>query len=467
MTALRAAGITDPGQVRAQNQDAFYVAEDLVLIADGMGGYAGGEVAAAIAAEVVGARFLEDGSANGLEAAVAAANRRIFERGVEPGLEGMGTTLVAAALVGSGPSVRVLVANVGDSRAYLLRAGSLRQLTEDHSVAAELVRLGRLEEVEGQEHPGRHVLTRALGVDRDVAPDLIEVQPQPGDRLLLCSDGLSNELGDDQILALLRVGEPSDAARSLVAAANAHGGLDNVTAVVADVDVDDDAAAGTRRPAAAAAGVGAVAAGSKAASGASPAPAAPTSATSAATSTVRPVATTETGAAATRLVTAVPASPSVAVRPVLTARERRRRRREDRRARRAYNKWVSFRGALFLLAVVAVLVGGYVVLRWYGTSNYVVAIHGRRVVILQGQPGGFLWWPQKVVVAYHFGLHQVPQSEWPAFRSGQQESTLKDAMHFVANWHLQWQRMTGNLPNTTTTTTSSTTTTLLSTTGGT
>jgi serine/threonine protein phosphatase PrpC len=464
MTGLRAAGITDPGRVRAQNQDAFYVAEDLVLIADGMGGYAGGEVAAAIAAEVVGARFSEDGSANGLEVAVADANRQIFERGVEPGLEGMGTTLVAAALVGSGPVARVLVANVGDSRAYLLRDGSLRQLTEDHSVAAELVRLGRLEKDEGQEHPGRHVLTRALGVDRDVAPDLIEVEPEPGDRLLLCSDGLSNELDDDQILALLGVGEPSDAARSLVAAANAHGGLDNVTAVVADVALDDDAPDGTGRPAAAV-GVGAVAAGSAAAPGASPAPASPPSATSAVTSTVRAVASTEAGAASTRLVTAVPSSPSVAVRPVLTARERRRRRREDRRARRAYNKWVSFRGALFLLAVVAVLVGGYVVLRWYGTSNYVVAIHGRRVVILQGQPGGFLWWPQRVVVAYHFGLHQVPQSEWPSFRAGQQESTLKDAMHFVANWHLQWQRMTGNLPTTTTTT--STTTTLLSTTGGT
>ncbi len=457
MTALRATGITDPGQVRAQNQDAFYVAEDLVLIADGMGGYAGGVVAAAIAAEVVGARFLEDGSANGLEAAVAAANRQIFERGVEPGLEGMGTTLVAAAVVGSGSAARVLVANVGDSRAYLLRDGSLRQLTEDHSVAAELVRLGRLEEDEGQEHPGRHVLTRALGVDRDVAPDLIEVEPQLGDRLLLCSDGLSNELDDDQILALLRVGEPSDAARSLVAAANAHGGLDNVTAVVADVALDDDAPEGTGRPAAAAAG-------SAAGSGASPEPAASTSATSATSARVRAVTSTAAGAASTRLVTAVPASPSVAVRPVLTARERRRRRREDRRARRAYNKWVSFRGALFLLAVVAVLVGGYVVLRWYGTSNYVVAIHGRRVVILQGQPGGFLWWPQKVVVAYHFGLHQVPQSEWPTFRSGQQESTLKDAMHFVANWHLEWQRITGHLSTTTTT---STTTTLLSTTGGT
>ena len=123
MTTLRAAGITDPGQVRTQNQDAFYVADALILIADGMGGYAGGEVAAAIAAEVVGAHFAEDGSARGLEAAVADANRQIFERGTEPGLEGMGTTLVAAALVGDGAAARVLVANVGDSRAYLLHDG--------------------------------------------------------------------------------------------------------------------------------------------------------------------------------------------------------------------------------------------------------------------------------------------------------------------------------------------------------
>jgi PPM family protein phosphatase len=467
MTALRAVGITDPGQVRAQNQDAFYVADDLVLIADGMGGYAGGEVAAAIAAEVVGAHFKEDGSAIGLEEAVADANRQIFERGVEPGLEGMGTTLVAAAVVGSGTTARVLVANVGDSRAYLLRGGELRQLTEDHSVAAELVRLGRLEEDEGQEHPGRHVLTRALGVDRDVAPDLIDVAPEPDDRLLLCSDGLSNELDDEEILALLRVGTPSDAARSLVAAANAHGGLDNVTAVVADL-VDGDAVGGTDRAGGAAAGVLGTA---EAVSAAASAPtafarAAPANDT-ATTSTVRAVATSEPAATAgTRVVSSLPSTPSVAVRPVLSARERRRRRREDRRARRAYNKWVSFRGALFLLAVIAVLVGGYLVLRWYGTSNYVVTVHGRRVVILEGQTGGFLWWPQKVVVAYHFGLHQLPEGEWSAFRSGQQESTLKDAMHFVANWHLDWQRVTGHLPSATTTTTSSTTTTLY-TTGGT
>lgn len=459
MTTLRAAGVTDPGQVRPQNQDAYYVADALILIADGMGGYAGGEVAAAIAAEVVGAHFAEDGSASGLEAAVADANRQIFERGTEPGLEGMGTTLVAAALVGDGAAARVLVANVGDSRAYLLHDATLRQLTEDHSVAAELVRLGRLEEVEGHEHPGRHVLTRALGVDRDVEPDLIELAPVAGDRLLLCSDGLSNELDDDEILALLRVGTPADAARALVAAANAHGGLDNVTAVVADLDDAGDALASDQGEVVAVA-AGTVAAGTAAPGAVGPAPVAPPPAAGAATTTTgttRAIASTS-AAAATRRVSAVPSMPSVAVRPVLTARERRRRRREDRRARRRYNKWISFRGGLFLLAFAGVLVGVFVVLRWYGTSNYVVTVHGRHLVILQGQTGGFLWWPQKVVVSYHFGIRQVPPAQWPSIRSGQQESTLSDAMRYVANWHLAWQRDTGHLP---TTTTSSTTTTLL------
>ena len=152
MTTFDASGVTHAGQVRAQNQDTFYVSDDLVLIADGMGGYAGGEVAAAIAAEVVEASFEGNATPSGLEDAVLDANRRIFERGVEPGLEGMGTTLVAAGMVVTKGHTGLLIVNVGDSRAYLLRAGSLRQLTEDHSVAAELVRMGRIDEGEGADN---------------------------------------------------------------------------------------------------------------------------------------------------------------------------------------------------------------------------------------------------------------------------------------------------------------------------
>lgn len=447
MTTLVASGITDPGQVRTQNQDAFFVGEDLVLIADGMGGYAGGEVAAQIAADVVGERFNDDRSADGLRDAVADANRQIYERGVEPGLEGMGTTLVALAVVSTDPAPRLLLANVGDSRAYLLRDGGLRQLTEDHSVAAELVRLGRLEEEEGAEHPGRHVLTRALGVERDVEPDLIEIEPRPGDRLLLCSDGLSNELDDEQIRSMLAVGDPTDAARALVAAANAHGGLDNITAVVADVVEPGTPPALAEEPASTsvAAGNGGGARGG----GAPGAAALVSSSAGPITSSLGVVASTAT---VHRTTSVLPEGPSLAVRPVLSGRVRRRRRREERRDRRAYNKWVSFRGTLFLLALVGVLVGGYAVLRWYGTENYVVTVRGDQLVIVQGQPGGFLWWPQKVVVAERFGLHQIPLAARRSVVAGVTEPSLADAKRFIANIHGQWTGTTSTTAPTTTST---------------
>lgn len=418
MTTLDAAGVTHPGQVRAQNQDTYFVSVDLVLIADGMGGYAGGEVAAAIAAEVVETSFVGHATPTGLETAVLDANRRIFERGVEPGLEGMGTTLVAAGLVLSGGRTRLLVANVGDSRGYLLRDGALRQLTEDHSVAAELVRMGRIDEGEGAEHPGRHVLTKVLGVDRDVEPDLLELEPFEGDRLLLCSDGLSNELDDDEISSLLSVGSPTDAARALVAAANAHGGLDNITAVVADV-VGGAPNAGEPQ--------------------------------TMAVPIVRP------RDRAQKTPVAAPTTPSLEVRPVLSKWERFQRRREDRRRRRAHNKWVSFRGAVFMVAFAAVLVGGYVVLRWYGTQTYLVTLRHDRVVVIQGRIGGFLWWHPQVVLHERYGPAELPPQIRPGLFAGIQETSLTDAKHFINLMHRQWLIAHGRItvPSTTTTTISS------------
>lgn len=431
MSTLRAAGTTDAGQVRGQNQDSFFVRDDLVLIADGMGGYAGGEVAAEIAVDVVASAFASDTTARGLAEAFHDANRRIFERGGEPGLEGMGTTLVGAALVATPAGERLLVANVGDSRGYLLRDGALRQLTEDHSVAAELVRMGRIEEQEEGEHPGRHVLTRALGVEEDVAPDVVELEPRAGDRLLLCSDGLSNELGESELRSLLEVGEPSDAARALVAAANAHGGLDNITAVVADVVTDPTGAASPARE-----------------SGTSPEPLeaieAPSGPGGGVALAVAPSAVA-VAEARTGTITRVSAPTiGVPIRPVLTAREQRRRRREEYRARRSLNKWVSIRGAVFLLAIAAVLVGAYAVLRWYGTSNYVATVQGRGIIVLQGQTGGFLWWPQKVVYRFDYGQQQIPQLARPALRAGVQEPSRAAAIQYVNGLHAQWKHSVGN-----------------------
>ena len=207
MTALRAAGITDPGQVRSQNQDTFFVADDLVLIADGMGGLRGRRGRRGDRRRGRRGALRRDGSATGLEDAVLDANRQIFERGVEPGLEGMGTTLVAAAVVRAGNLAGCCSRTWGTRAATCCepaRCVSSPRTTPSppSSSGSDASRRTRAPST-----PGRHVLTRALGVDRDVEPDLIELDPRDGDRLLLCSDGLSNELDDDQIVALLAVGD--------------------------------------------------------------------------------------------------------------------------------------------------------------------------------------------------------------------------------------------------------------------
>jgi protein phosphatase len=148
----------------------------------------------------------------------------------------MGTTIAAVALVTDGGEKRLAIVNVGDSRAYLLQQGQLSHLTSDHSLVADLVRAGELSEEEARTHPRRNVLTRALGVAPDVEPHVSQAVPARGDRLLLCSDGLFNELDEDEIAAVLStVTEPNAAAEQLVLAAKEHGGSDNITAVVLDV----------------------------------------------------------------------------------------------------------------------------------------------------------------------------------------------------------------------------------------
>src|SRR5205807_1797810 len=160
-----------------------------------------------------------------------------------PDQRGMGTTLTAVALVNEDGEERLAVVNVGDSRAYLLQQGELEQLTEDHSLVEQIVRDGRLTPAEAQVHPQRSIITRALGLDPEVEVDSWELTPYKGDRLLLCSDGLTNEVTDDEIATTLRaVSDPEEAAKQLVNEARDHGGNDNITCVVVDVVDDDDRA---------------------------------------------------------------------------------------------------------------------------------------------------------------------------------------------------------------------------------
>jgi PPM family protein phosphatase len=240
MKLTQIAAVTDPGRRRRQNEDAYVVQPPLFAVADGMGGAQAGEIASRIAASA-----LRDSGSGPGEDAVAAliqeANRRVYEAAAsDDARAGMGTTMTAA-LFGAG-SVRI--GHVGDSRAYRVRDGVLEQLTEDHSLVAELVRSGKLSPEEADVHPQRSVITRVLGTDPEVDVDTFEVEARPGDIFMICSDGLTSMVDDDAILSVL--GQPGRAleqrAHSLVDAANRGGGEDNITVILfelGDGDPDD------------------------------------------------------------------------------------------------------------------------------------------------------------------------------------------------------------------------------------
>src|SRR6266511_2492757 len=235
---VTAAAATDIGLVREGNEDSYLTEEPLFAVADGMGGHRGGEVASQLAVETLEKRFKQ--GAGDLPDQVQEANRVVFERSVvDEKVAGMGTTLTAALVEGD----RVRLAHVGDSRAYLLRDGDLRLLTEDHTLVHRMVTEGEISKDEAETHPQRSVLPRALGVDNVVDVDDDTVQVRPGDRLLLCTDGLTSMVSEQAIEEALRgVPDPQEAARRLVHLANEGGGTDNTTVVV--LDFSDDAVAG-------------------------------------------------------------------------------------------------------------------------------------------------------------------------------------------------------------------------------
>jgi serine/threonine protein phosphatase PrpC len=229
---------SNTGNKRRRNEDSFVVAPPLFAVADGMGGAQAGEVASKLAAAAL--EDTDPGSAGGEERVVALiqeANRRVYERSnADPAASGMGTTITAALVEGT----RVTFGHVGDSRAYLLRNGVMDQLTEDHSLVNELMKSGKLSPEEAETHPQRSVITRALGTDPDVDVDTFVVEAQEGDLFLICSDGLTTMVDDEDILELLeRHHDDLDrAAKSLVAAANRAGGEDNITVVAFSISAD-------------------------------------------------------------------------------------------------------------------------------------------------------------------------------------------------------------------------------------
>ncbi len=244
MIELRAAGVTDAGRVRTANQDRFLIVADRIyVVADGMGGHRGGEVAAQMTVEALGTNTDSIQSTNDLVTRLEQTNQAVLDRSNEdPELRGMGTTVTAVALFrpdAKNPVISII--NVGDSRTYRMRAGEFGQLTEDHSVVAELMRTGRLSPEEARGHRQRSVLTRAVGVEPKLETDTLEVLVNRGDRFMLCSDGLYSEVPDLRIAAVLRqLGDPNEAAKELVRLALQNGGRDNVTVLIIDVLDDKD-----------------------------------------------------------------------------------------------------------------------------------------------------------------------------------------------------------------------------------
>jgi serine/threonine protein phosphatase PrpC len=250
LTRWRYAAATDTGLVRQSNQDAIYVDDRLAMVADGMGGHAAGEVASAMAIDLIRDGFDVRSTVEGLYDAISAANLAVLKNAREdPAHFGMGTTVIAVGLTTDGGGVTSpTLFHVGDSRAYQLRDGALRQLSDDHSVAEEWVRMGRLTSEEAAVHPRRHQLTRGVGVEDTIAIDVVSLNAEPGDRILLCSDGLSNELDNDTLARLSSVPFTlEESVAQLMESAREAGGRDNISAVLLEFDEVEVAAEPIKR----------------------------------------------------------------------------------------------------------------------------------------------------------------------------------------------------------------------------
>jgi protein phosphatase len=418
-TALRWAGATDVGQVRSNNQDRYIGRPQagLWVVADGMGGHQGGEIASQLACEALAEGFGEH-SIVGLVDAIDAANAAVHQAGAEdPELAGMGTTVVAIALVRDNDDEVLAVANVGDSRAYRLADGVLEQLTEDHSLVADMVREGSLSAEEAATHPQRNILTRVLGVYDEVPVDVITVSPHHGDRYLLCSDGLFNEVPEEAIASVLRrLVDPAEAADELVRRAVQSGGRDNVTVLLVDVVADGG------RSGRASAALGDTATGHESQertrdhTGEHLAP-------YSGGAYAHPDADADEDDAAPRH--------SVGARSGRRGFGRRRGADDAPRHRTRAQRRLTWRGALFTLVVLAVLGGAFATIQWYGRAAYFVGFTGDEVAIFRGRPGGLLWIDPERVETTGIQRADVPADTLDVLDAGKEQPTLDDAHTYV------------------------------------
>ena len=426
MTTFRAGAATDKGMVRANNQDSQLVLDGrLFAVADGMGGHRGGEVASATALDALGDAWSE-ATAAALRAGVVGANEAVFAKAShDPELRGMGTTLTVLALVvDEAGQERLAIANVGDSRAYRL-TDQLVQVTDDHSLVESLVRQGRLTAEEAVTHPQRNILTRALGIEPQVEVDVWVLSPVPGDRFLLCSDGLFNEVEPDVITSTLRaLADPTQAANELVRLANEGGGRDNITCVVVDI------VEGPGTPTDAVSRVGTASEPDLAGYGpaTTPTPVASVFEESGAVPPPPPLPPVPDGAPGAAggpdppLIGALPDRlPDDEASPAAGPAAPRQRR-------------FTWRVAVFIVALIGLVAAVAGVLVYYGRNTYYVAFDDAgQVTIYKGRPGGFLIFDPTVAQATDIGEADLRETDADRVHAAGDQATLADAEAFVAN----------------------------------
>jgi PPM family protein phosphatase len=409
LITLNAGAASDVGRVRDLNEDRYLVAERIFAVCDGLGGHQAGEVASETAAHTLESAFTEP-TVDCLIEAVREANRAIWEIAQDqPDKRGMGTTLTAVAVVEQEGEDQLALINVGDSRGYLLRDGELTQLTEDHSLVAEMERDGRLTHEEARVHPQRAVITRALGLEPDVEIDHLELLPYRGDRLLLCSDGLTNEMADDQIGSTLRrLADPNEAAKDLVTQARANGGSDNITAIVIDV-TDDEGRAEEASAALAGSGSG-------------------------------------TG------------EHTAVIDDTRRARRGRAQRARERGPTEPRPRRLTWRVVLFLVLFIGVLATAGAAVNWYARHTFYVGLQGSQVVIFRGRPGGLLWFEPTLEKRTPLTTDEVVAARLPDLRKGKPQASLADADRYVNNLEQEAKAAQASAPSTTTTIGTTTTT---------
>lgn len=429
---LRCGGASDVGQLRSVNQDSYLIADDRFIVADGMGGHQGGEVASATAIESLADAILET-TADGprvldLITAVQDANRVVYERGQDdPALAGMGTTLVAIAVVVEDGEERIAIVNIGDSRAYLLSGNAFDQISRDHSLVADLVREGRITAEEAERHPQRNIITRSLGIDVTADVDDFQILPRTGDRYLLCSDGLTNEVSEADIATVLRtIDDPDAAAAELIRRANEHGGRDNITAVIVDV-IDD----------------GGLARAVPDAENFSHEPGRDTQTFVAVPAALAADPPTDPG----------PASAAVSADAAPSRRRRRRTRADGDDEEPTAPRVVTVRSIAFVVLILAVFGGAYFVVNDYARNSYFVTVDNDDVVIFRGRPGGFLWIDPREVEVTDITRDEVPAVVLDDLESGVTQGDLRAARIYVDNLADQIDEITPPVTTTTSTTT--------------